>query len=125
MLSGLCFENGGLSIAHAMTRGLTALPETAHELHGLQVAYGLLIQLQLENRPAGLVNELRQFYSQTGLPLHLRDLGLEQAATPEQIRTIATQTLTAPYIVNFERSLEAGDLVAALEAVADSPGPGA
>ncbi len=117
LLSGLCFENGGLSIAHAMTRGLTAIPETAHELHGLQVAYGLLIQLQLENRPAGFVNELRQFYSQTGLPLHLRDLGLKQPASPEQIRTIATQTLTAPYIANFERSLDAADFVAALEAV--------
>ncbi|KPK35500.1 MAG: hypothetical protein AMJ66_01035 [Betaproteobacteria bacterium SG8_40] len=117
LLSGLCFENGGLSIAHAMTRGLTAIPETAYELHGLQVAYGLLIQLQLENRPAGFVNELRQFYARTGLPLRLRDLGMKQDATPEQIRTIATQTLTAPYIVNFERSLDADDLAAALEAV--------
>jgi len=117
LLSGLCFENGGLSIAHAMTRGLTAIPETAHELHGLQVAYGLLIQLQLENRSAGFIRELRQFYAQTGLPQSLRDLGLKQAATPEQIKTIATQTLTAPYIANFERSLEPADFVAAIEAV--------
>ena len=117
LLSGLCFENGGLSIAHAMTRGLTAIPETAHALHGYQVAYGLLIQLQLENRPAGFIRELRQFYAQTGLPRSVRDLGMKQAASAQQIETIATQTLTAPYIVNFERTLGAADLVAALDAV--------
>jgi len=50
LLSGLCFENGGLSIAHSMTRGLSALPGTADELHGLQVAYGTMVQWHLENR---------------------------------------------------------------------------
>ena len=117
LLSGLCFENGGLSISHAMTRGLTAIPETAHALHGLQVAYGLLIQLELENRPDGFKDEIRKFYAQTGLPLSLRDIGLAQPASAEQINTIATQTLTAPYVVNFERELSPSDFVVALEAV--------
>ena len=117
LLSGLCFENGGLSIAHAMTRGLSAIPATAHELHGLQVAYGLLVQLQLENRPAGFMNELRDFYTRFGLPGNLRDLGLGRQAKPDEIETIAALTMTAPHVRNFERILDQADLIGAIQAV--------
>jgi glycerol dehydrogenase len=50
LLSGLGFENGGLSVAHGLTRGLSALPELHEALHGEEVAYGLLVQFVLENR---------------------------------------------------------------------------
>jgi glycerol dehydrogenase len=42
LMSGLGFENGGLSIAHAMTRGLMLAPRTKNHAHGEHVAYGLL-----------------------------------------------------------------------------------
>src|SRR5690606_33407810 len=45
LMSGLGFESGGLSIAHALTRGLPHVPGVATALHGLQVAVGLLVQL--------------------------------------------------------------------------------
>jgi glycerol dehydrogenase len=47
-MSGLGFESGGLSIAHAMTRGLSKVPGSREAMHGQQVAYGLLLQLMLE-----------------------------------------------------------------------------
>ena len=117
LLSGLCFENGGLSVAHAMTRGLTAIAETAKELHGLQVAYGLLVQLQLERRPAAFVAELRQFYAELGLPTCLRELGLKRTASESDIETIAAATMTASYIGHFERKLTAPDVGDAIQLV--------
>ena len=124
LLSGLCFENGGLSIAHSMTRGLSALPETAHELHGLQVAYGTMVQWQLENRPAPFIEEMRAFYRRIGLPLNLRQLGLPREATDADLTTLATLatlTLTAPHARNFERPLAAHDLVQAMRQIEAMP----
>lgn len=117
LLSGLCFENGGLSIAHSMTRGLSALPEIAHELHGLQVAYGTMVQWQLENRPTPFMDEMRAFYQRIGLPMKLSQLGLSKAATDADIQTIATLTLSTQHMRNFERPLTASDLVQAMRAV--------
>lgn len=50
LLSGLGFESGGLSIAHSLTRGFSAIPSLNGALHGEQVAFGLLTQLCLEQR---------------------------------------------------------------------------
>lgn len=117
LLSGLCFENGGLSVAHSMTRGLSALPDTVHTLHGLQVAYGTLVQWQLEQQPAAFMREMRAFYMRTGLPMNLQQLGLSHPPADADIDTIATLTLTAPHIRNFERTLNAQDIAQAIRAV--------
>ena len=42
LLSGLGFESGGLSGAHAIHNGLTIVPETHHFWHGEKVAIGTL-----------------------------------------------------------------------------------
>lgn len=117
LLSGLCFENGGLSVAHSMTRGLSALPGTAHELHGLQVAYGTMVQWHLENRPPAFMEEMRAFYRRIGLPLNLQQLGLPRTPTDVDIDTLATLTLTAPHVRNFNRVLTAHDLSQAISAL--------
>ena len=80
-MSGLVFESGGLSISHGMTRGLSAVPGVASALHGHQVAYGLLVQLELERRDAGFMQDMRAFHRSAGLPLKLVELGADQAVT--------------------------------------------
>ena len=117
LLSGLCFENGGLSVAHSMTRGLSALPATAHALHGLQVAYGTMVQWQLEGRSPAFMDEMRAFYRRVGLPMNLQQLGLPRAPTEVDIDTLATLTLTAPHMRHFGRPLTAQDLSQAIQAV--------
>lgn len=77
LLSGLAFENGGLSIAHSLTRGFSVVPDIAHSLHGEQVAFGLLVQLVLENRPHAFIDDLVGFYGRMGLPRSLTELGLK------------------------------------------------
>src|SRR5690606_5224396 len=47
LLSGLAFENGGLAIAHSLTRGFSVVAGVADALHGEQVAFGPLAQLVL------------------------------------------------------------------------------
>jgi glycerol dehydrogenase len=114
--SGLGFESGGLSISHAMTRGLSAVRGAKDALHGHQVAYALLVQLVLEGRDGAFLSDIESFYRQTELPVCLADIGLPDA-TDAEIRTIADGTMTAPHVRNFQRALDAGQIAAAVRAV--------
>ena len=120
MHSGLAFESGGLSIAHAMTRGLSAVRGTRDALHGHQVAYALLVQLTLEQRPAAFIEDMRRFFRAVELPASLRELGMPGPSAPE-IEAIAAGAMTAPHIRNFQRVLEAGDIAAAVRAIESLP----
>jgi glycerol dehydrogenase len=68
--------------AHAVHNGLTQLPASHGTLHGEKVAYGILVQLRLEEMGgrAALATTARQqlieFYRQIGLPTCLSDLNL-------------------------------------------------
>jgi glycerol dehydrogenase len=111
--SGLGFENGGLSIVHSMTRGLSAVPAVAGALHGLQVAYALLVQFLLEGRDAGFMDEQLAFYREIGLPTTLADLGLPHP-TESDYALIAELTLQAPHARNFQRNVGAEELAQAM-----------
>lgn len=114
LLAGLGFEGAGLSIAHAMTRGLTAVPETASALHGCQVAYALLVQFLLERRSKDFMHEQFSFYRKVGLPICLKDFGVA-APRAEMVQTIARLTHAAPHARNFERAIAADDIADAME----------
>jgi len=108
LMSGLAFESGGLSIAHSMTRGLTAVKVYAHTLHGFQVAYANLVQIRLEGRPEAEIRSLADFYGKVGLPRSLAEL----AAPADDVvtDTIAELTMTAPHISHFPRRIAASDV---------------
>jgi len=113
LLSGLAFESGGLSISHAMTRGLSRVRGAKDALHGYQVAYALLVQLVLERRDDAFLADLATFYRSVGLPLGLADIGL-QDSTADELAAIAAGTMTAPHTRNFERVLDSADIVEAM-----------
>jgi glycerol dehydrogenase-like iron-containing ADH family enzyme len=75
--------------AHAVHNGLTQLPASHDMLHGEKVAYGILVQLRLEEmlQGSGLATAARQqliqFYSAIGLPQTLADLGLANCTIAE------------------------------------------
>lgn len=115
LMSGLAFESGGLSVCHAMTRGLSAVPGAASALHGHQVAYGLLVQLVLEGREAAFIEDIRTFFAQVELPLNLADLG--STGGPSDIFTIAELTAQAAHMKHFFRPVSTDDLVRAIESV--------
>jgi glycerol dehydrogenase len=113
LMSGLAFESGGLSIAHSMTRGLTAVPRYAAALHGLQVAYANLVQLRLEGRPPPEIDALAAFYARIGLPRSLAEL----AAPPsvDDIATIAALTMTAPHVGHVRQPVDRAQIGHAMD----------
>ncbi len=72
--------------AHAVHNGLTHLLESHHALHGEKVAFGILVQLRLEEMIQGNQlaatsrQQLLKFYDRIGLPKTLSDLGLERVS---------------------------------------------
>ena len=86
LLAGVIGGIGGANCrtvaAHAVHNGLTHLTEAHDILHGEKVAYGILVQLRLEEIIQGnklaiaARQQLLQFYSEIGLPKTLEDLGL-------------------------------------------------
>ena len=112
LLSGLAFENGGLSIAHAVTRGLMAISETSAHLHGEHVAYGLLVQLALAAEADEVLDDHAEFLRSIGLPDSLHALGCEPTASVLDI--IVSAALSAPHIVNFPEPVDAGSLTDAI-----------
>ena len=114
LLSGLGFESGGLSIAHSLTRGFSAIPSLNSSLHGEQVAFGLLAQLCLEQRSDDFLSDMVAFYKQVGLPLSLNSMGFS-GNVRDGIRIIAQRSIAeAPYLRQFVGSVTEQSLVAAL-----------
>ena len=101
LLSGVGFESGGLSLAHALTRGFTAHPAMAHMMHGELVAFGAIVQLVAEARPDQEIENHARFVDTLGLPICWADLGSPEISAPE-IDEIAYLTCAAPYIGNLQ-----------------------
>ncbi|MEM7594568.1 MAG: iron-containing alcohol dehydrogenase family protein [Cyanobacteria bacterium P01_A01_bin.83] len=104
LLAGVIGGVGGADCrtvaAHAVHNGLTHLLEAHDVLHGEKVAYGILVQLRLEEMAqrnqlaASARKQLLQFYTEIGLPKTLEDLGLTNI-TLAQLRQVAA-IATAP-----------------------------
>lgn len=85
LLAGVIGGLGGAQCrtvaAHAVHNGLTHLPASHGTLHGEKVAYGILVQLRLEEMQGNQLaatarQQLLKFYAEIGLPTCLRDLGM-------------------------------------------------
>ncbi len=104
LLAGVIGGLGGAACrtvaAHAIHNGLTRIPSAHQALHGEKVAYGILVQLRLEEMIQGnqlatsARQQLLQFYTEIGLPQTLEDLGLQEV-TLAQLRT-ATEVACHP-----------------------------
>lgn len=95
LMAGLGFENAGLGLAHAMTRGLVRTPVVDQCLHGYHVAYGLLVQFEVEDRGDAFIDDVAAFYAEVGLPRSLKDLGLERL-DDAVVQHIAANVTAAP-----------------------------
>jgi glycerol dehydrogenase len=116
LLSGLGFENCGVSAAHGIHDALTVLEPTHHFFHGEKVAFGVISLLVLENRAPEELNEALDFCIDLGLPTTLADLGLhdvthaelarvgELAMKPSNVIHSVPVELTADLIANVIRT---------------------
>jgi glycerol dehydrogenase len=119
LLSGLGFENCGVSAAHGIHDGLTVLDETHGFFHGEKVAFGVLCLLMLEGRPLAEIAEVARFCRSVGLPTTLVDMKLGKAA-PADIEKVAAAALkpgSATWRVAVPLSVEiVRDAILALDA---------
>ena len=118
LLAGVIGGIGGADCrtvaAHAVHNGLTHLLEAHDVLHGEKVAYGILVQLRLEEMVQGNQlaassrKQLLQFYSEIGLPKTLEDLGLADISLSQlrQVTAIATQPQSDIHRLPFAISSE-------------------
>ena len=104
LLAGVIGGLGGAQCrtvaAHAVHNGLTHLKGSHHALHGEKVAYGILVQLRLEEMVQGnqlaatARQQLLKFYGEIGLPQTLDALGLGDISLAELRQ--ATEIACAP-----------------------------
>ncbi len=99
LLSGLGFENCGVSAAHGIHDGLTVLDETHGFFHGEKVAFGVLCLLMLEGRPLSEIAATAAFCRSLGLPTTLADMKLAKA-TKDDLKRVAEAAL-APDAVTW------------------------
>ncbi len=122
LLSGIGFESGGLSLAHALVRGFSPHQVLGRFLHGELVAFGTLVQLVAEGRPAAELEAHARLVHALGLPAELGWFGVEGLDRAE-LNEIARLTCSAPYIAHLVPAIDAAGVVAALQA-ADRIGRG-
>ena len=87
LLSGLGFESGGLSAAHGIHNGMTALEAKMKDIdyaglkrppmHGELVAFGTQCEMVLEDRDTEFIRSVMRFCKTVGLPSTWADMGLK------------------------------------------------
>lgn len=116
LLGAMGFENGGLSIAHATTRGLMTLRGAVDRLHGEHVAYGTLLQLAVDGHSREELIDLACFLKEVGLPCSLAELGVIDPRTAE-IDSIALAIMNSPHVGNVARPVAHADIERAIHRV--------
>lgn len=106
--------------AHAVHNGLTHICTNHKTLHGEKVAYGILVQLRLEemiqNNHLALSarQQLIQFYDQIGLPKTLEDLGLAEVTLAQLRQAAAIACAESSDIHHLPFAVNPDQLVAAM-----------
>lgn len=110
MIGGLGGAQCRTVAAHAVHNGLTHLLQSHDALHGEKVAYGILVQLRLEEMlqsnllAATSRQQILKFYTDLGLPQTLGDLGLDGVTIAElrQSSEVACQAGSDIHRLPFE-----------------------
>lgn len=124
-LSGVGFESGGLAAAHAVANGIASLGRAGRISHGEAVAFGVQVQLVLEQRLGEMplrarreLSQVRAFCWSVGLPTSLEELGLADI-TGEELSELARVALDpAGNMGNMPFAVTAEDLIGAVKALA-------
>lgn len=114
LLSGLGFESGGLSGAHAIHNGFTALEPTHKYWHGEKVAFGTLCLLMLTDRDPEVIDEAYSFCEAVGLPTTLADIGLVNVTREELVKVAALACAKEETIHNIACEVNVNTVLAAI-----------
>lgn len=117
LLSGLCFESGGLSAAHAIYFGFTYIEKKMSPLqnHGELVHFGTCAQLFLEKYQKRDILEVFKFGHEVGLPENFEELGLKDI-TDEDLWIVAEKSAEHPLMQNMPIEISSEMVFNALKA---------
>jgi glycerol dehydrogenase len=127
MIGGLGGAQCRTVAAHAVHNGLTHLKLAKHSLHGEKVAYGILVQLRLEEMIPGnqlattARQQLLQFYREIGLPMTLADLGLGEISLSELERAATQACIPTSDIHRLPFAVTPPELMAAMISTTTEP----
>lgn len=99
LVGGFGDEYGRATAAHSIHDAITARPETHQFLHGIKVAYGIMVQLVIENKWDEM-ERLLPFYKSFNLPISLADLNLDSLSQSE-LRVIADETVRPKALIHL------------------------
>lgn len=123
LISGVGFESGGLSLSHALVRGLTSIQTMAAMLHGELVAFGTLVQMAVELRTTEEIRSVARLLQAVKLPITLAELGQRLPLTATEVDRLVEATLSAAYARNMQPALTRERLMTGL-IMADHVGAG-
>jgi uncharacterized oxidoreductase len=114
LVGGFGEDYGRTAGAHSIHDALTGIPEAHSILHGNKVAYGVLIQLVLEqNWPE--IDFLLPFYEKLVLPVSLKDMGLDHLARKDLLQLGERATVEQASIHRMPGRIEADHVADAME----------
>ncbi len=99
--------------AHAIHNGLTVLKESHDLLHGIKVAYGIIVQLFLENKSKNEINNLVKFFKGLDIVPSLKGLGLP--VDQDTMLKIGEKTINDELISKMPKKIELETLLKAMK----------
>jgi len=110
LLSGLGYENGGLSAAHAIALSYTRISHLfeKHPSHGQFVAFSTLTQLMMEEKRKDFLDRIYGFCRSVGLPVTLEELSM-RTVTDEALEMVADDASKSVLIVSMPKANRAPD----------------
>ncbi|MEM0027640.1 MAG: glycerol dehydrogenase [Ignisphaera sp.] len=106
LLSQIAFEDGGLSAAHSIYNGFTALetdPKYKHRqfpYHGELVFFGTLVEMILDGYPKNEIVKIMEFGHRIGLPINLEELGFKEISDEDIMKVAKAATKLGETIHN-------------------------
>ncbi len=117
LLSGLGWENGGLATAHTLGNSLTILPSTHPFSHGEKVGFGVATQLCIDDDiRADERLKVFDFMVAVGLPVTFAEVGMDNLAPGELMRTAEALTEPGQFLHNHPFPVTPFDLYSAMVA---------
>ncbi len=100
LLSGLGFMNAGCAASHGVHNGISELRESDPYLHGEKVAFGLIVELILENAPAKEIQETLAFLNAVDLPITMEQFDV--VCSDENLDIIVNYMMNKSFLIHRE-----------------------
>lgn len=109
LLSGLGFMNAGCAASHGVHNGISELRESDPYLHGEKVAFGLLVELILENAPVEEIQQTLAFLHAVELPITMEQFDV--ACTDENLDIIVNYMMNKSFLIHREPVVVTAEIV--------------